>query len=237
MTDARIGLVRLTEVPLDAVVALLNEPRNTRHMPLSNPFTPETAREWVQVKDAQWDEHGYGPWAVLVDGDVAGWGGFQREPNGADFALVLFPRHWGRGAAITRDVLGRGFAELGEPALQYLSGDRGAPTPVVREEHQREVGAVRLALEAAPAREVPVHQHRPRAVAVLRPLTVLGLHPLPGALRRDGVGQRHVSRVARLVEQRDHRVERALRQTNQVDPHIRHEPGMVAGITAAACAG
>ena len=111
MTDARIDLVRLTEVPLDAVVALLNEPRNTRHMPLSNPFTPEGAREWVQAKDGQWAEHGYGPWAVLVDGHFAGWGGFQREPNGADFALVLFPNQWGRGAAITREVLQRGFTE------------------------------------------------------------------------------------------------------------------------------
>ena len=113
MTDVRIDLVRLTEVPLDSVVALLNEPRNTRHMPLSNPFTPESAREWVQAKDGQWAEHGYGPWAVLVDRDFAGWGGFQREPNGADFALVLFPQHWGRGAAITREVLQRGFIELG----------------------------------------------------------------------------------------------------------------------------
>ena len=133
MTDARIDLVRLTEVPLDAVVALLNEPRNTRHMPLSNPFTPETAREWVQAKDAQWDEHGYGPWAVQVDGDVAGWGGFQREPNGADFALVLFPRHWGRGAAITRDVLGRGFAELGlDDVLIALPDSRNPDRAVAR---------------------------------------------------------------------------------------------------------
>jgi len=107
VTDARIDLVRLTEVPLDAVVALLNEPRNTRHMPLSTPFTPDTAREWVQAKDGQWVSNGYGPWAVLVEGDLAGWGGFQREPNGADFALVLFPRYWGHGAAITRNVLAR----------------------------------------------------------------------------------------------------------------------------------
>ena len=113
MTGVRIDLVRLPDVPLDAVVALLNEPRNTRHMPLSNPFTPESAREWVQAKDGQWAEHGYGPWAVLVDGDFAGWGGFQREPNGADFALVLLPRYWGRGAAITRALLERGFTELG----------------------------------------------------------------------------------------------------------------------------
>jgi RimJ/RimL family protein N-acetyltransferase len=48
------------------VVALRGEPRNTRHMPLSNPFTPETTRAWVQAKEAQWDEHGYGPWAVIA---------------------------------------------------------------------------------------------------------------------------------------------------------------------------
>jgi len=92
VTDARIDLVRLTEVPLDAVVALLNEPRNTRHMPLSNPFTPESAGEWVQAKDGQWAEHGYGPWAVLVDGDFAGWGGFQ--PDGeVDYGGVAFRQY------------------------------------------------------------------------------------------------------------------------------------------------
>jgi RimJ/RimL family protein N-acetyltransferase len=113
VTDARIELARLVDVPLASVVALLNEPRNTRHMPLSTPFTPDSAREWVLAKDGQWTENGYGPWAVLVGGDFAGLGGFQREPNGADFALVLFPHYWGHGAAITREVLRRGFTELG----------------------------------------------------------------------------------------------------------------------------
>lgn len=113
MGDGRIDLVRLVDVPLTSVVGLLNEPRNARHMPLSTPFTPDTAREWVHAKDAQWERNGYGPWAVLVDGDLAGWGGFQREPNGADFALVLFPRYWGLGAPVTRRVLERGFTELG----------------------------------------------------------------------------------------------------------------------------
>jgi ribosomal-protein-alanine N-acetyltransferase len=40
-------------------------------------------------------------------------GGFQREENGADFALVLSPRHWGHGADVTRAALDRGFGELG----------------------------------------------------------------------------------------------------------------------------
>jgi RimJ/RimL family protein N-acetyltransferase len=94
------------------VVALRGEPRNTRHMPLSNPFTPESAREWVQAKDGQWDER-LRPVGGAGGRRLRRVGGFQREPNGADFALVLFPRYWGQGAAITREVLERGFTDLG----------------------------------------------------------------------------------------------------------------------------
>ena len=107
------GFVRLTEVPLPDVVALLNEPRNARHMPLSGTFSMASAADWVHGKDEQWDRHGYGPWAVLINGEFAGWGGFQHEENGADFALVLAPGYWGHGAEIARATLDRGFNELG----------------------------------------------------------------------------------------------------------------------------
>jgi [ribosomal protein S5]-alanine N-acetyltransferase len=113
MADAGVEFVRLTEVPVAAVVELLNEPRNTRHMPLSGTFSEQSAAEWVSAKDAQWEQNGYGPWAVLVNGEFAGWGGFQREENGADFGLVLVPAFRGYGADITRAALDRGFAELG----------------------------------------------------------------------------------------------------------------------------
>ena len=113
MQEPQIRFVRLTEVPLAAVLELLNEPRNDRHMPLSGRFSEESARDWVLAKDGQWQRHGYGPEAVLLDGALAGWGGFQREETGADFALVLLPRNWGHGLAITRAALDRGFGELG----------------------------------------------------------------------------------------------------------------------------
>lgn len=112
MSGARIDFLRLTEVPVEQVVRLLNEPRNARHMPLAAHVTEESAAEWVRTKDAQWDEHGYGPWAVLVDGVFAGWGGFQREEAGADLALVLAPAYWGHGRAVTRAALRRGFEDL-----------------------------------------------------------------------------------------------------------------------------
>ena len=52
-----------------------------------------------------------------LDGRFAGWGGFQREANGADFALVLAPAYWGYGAEVTRAALDRGFGELGLEAV------------------------------------------------------------------------------------------------------------------------
>jgi len=110
----RIEFLRLTEVPVKAVADLLNEPRNSRHLPLAGErFTEQSAAAWVQAKDGQWASNGYGPWAVLLNGEFAGWGGFQREENGADFALVLSPTHWGHGAEVTRAALDRGFTELG----------------------------------------------------------------------------------------------------------------------------
>ena len=115
---------------MDALTGLLNEPRNARHMPLAGIFTTEQTAEWVAAKDAQWAANGYGPWAILVDGALAGWGGFQNEENGADFALVLAPRWWGHGEAIARLLLARGFDELGLAevltALPYSrNSDRG----------------------------------------------------------------------------------------------------------------
>jgi ribosomal-protein-alanine N-acetyltransferase len=108
-----ITLSRLPEAPFEEVLRLINEPRNTRHMPLFSPFTPDEARDWIAGKDAQWAENGYGPWAFYINGEFVGWGGFQREDDGADYGLVLFPEFWGRGLEITRLALNKGFTEFG----------------------------------------------------------------------------------------------------------------------------
>ena len=134
MSGPEIAFVRLTEIPLGQVVALLNEPRNGRHLPLAGErFTVETAQAWVAAKDGQWAEHGYGPWAVLVDGAFAGWGGFQREENGADFALVLQSRLLGprgrrrprRPESRLRGVRARDRAD--RVAVQPSAGSGGGP--------------------------------------------------------------------------------------------------------------
>jgi RimJ/RimL family protein N-acetyltransferase len=134
MTEPLITFVRLREVSIREVLDVLNEPRNGRHLPLAGErFTETTAAEWVAAKDGQWEMHGYGPWAVLLDGEFAGWGGFQHEENGADFALVLKPTHWGHGGAVTRAALNRGFSELGlETVLIALPYTRNPGRVVAR---------------------------------------------------------------------------------------------------------
>ena len=47
-----ITLTRLTEVPIEQVAALLNEPRNARHMPLAGRFDLAQARARVGARVA-----------------------------------------------------------------------------------------------------------------------------------------------------------------------------------------
>lgn len=126
-----IAFVRLTEIPIQEILGLLNEPRNARHMPLAGTLTQEEAEGWVRAKDAQWEEHGYGPWAVLVGREFAGWCGFQSEEDAADFALVLLPAQWGLGADIAKAALNKGFDELGLDVVTIALPFTRSPTKVV----------------------------------------------------------------------------------------------------------
>lgn len=99
----------LSEIPPPEVLALLTDPDVRRHMPLAgDDWNADSAAEWARAKDAQWQENGYGPWAIRIDGGFAGWGGFQKEGDEADLGLVLFPGQWGHGAAIFRELVRRG---------------------------------------------------------------------------------------------------------------------------------
>ena len=115
MTDARpdIALKRLPEVDPASLIALMNDPRVRRHMPLARgPFGPAECARFVAAKERLWAEHGYGPGAILVDGALAGWGGLQPEGDDVDLGLVLHPDHWGAGRAIYERMIAHAFGEL-----------------------------------------------------------------------------------------------------------------------------
>jgi RimJ/RimL family protein N-acetyltransferase len=112
-----IEVVRLPDVEISALTALVNDPRVTRHMPLASPMTEDDVGAWVRAKEAIWDERGFGPWAILVDGELAGWGGLQPyddEPDGElEIAVVLAPTYWGLGRSVFRRFAADAFERLG----------------------------------------------------------------------------------------------------------------------------
>jgi RimJ/RimL family protein N-acetyltransferase len=112
---------RFSEVAPAEWLTLLNNRETARHMPLSGEaWTEQAASEWAAGKDRQWLDNGYGPWAIRVDGAFAGWGGFQKEGEDADFGLVLLPSHWGHGRAIFGEIVERGWTELKLNSISIL---------------------------------------------------------------------------------------------------------------------
>jgi RimJ/RimL family protein N-acetyltransferase len=113
---------RLTDIPAEIWLPLLNHPEVRRHMPLAGDtvWTEALAIEWAAGKDRQWAANGFGPWALKIDGRFVGWGGFQQEGEDADFGLVLLPEFWGHGFAIARDLFDHDRASLGSRTISIL---------------------------------------------------------------------------------------------------------------------
>ena len=105
---------RMSEINNAEYVALHQNSLVRRQMPLMNEkFREKECKEWVAGKEKQWEEHGYGPWAFVIDGRFAGWGGLQYEDGDADLGLVLHPEFWGTGRHIYAEIIRRAFGEMG----------------------------------------------------------------------------------------------------------------------------
>ena len=108
-----ITLKRLSDVPPANFVDLMNDPLVRRQMPLAaDGFDEAECRAWIDEKERLWAEHGFGPWAIFIDGAFAGWGGLQPHGDEAEMALVLAPPHWGAGKAVYDRMLSYAFGEL-----------------------------------------------------------------------------------------------------------------------------
>ena len=76
--SSSLRFVRLTEVSTADLVGLLNHPDVRRHMPLAgNEMLEAEVAAWVAGKERLWEEHGYGPYAFVLDGKLVGWAGFS----------------------------------------------------------------------------------------------------------------------------------------------------------------
>ena len=116
-----IEFKRLTEIDKTEIIELMNNPLVRRHMPLlKDNFDERDCAEFVAAKEKLWLDYGYGPWAFVVDGHFAGWGGLQRENGEADLAMVLHPEYWGIGKTLFNKIIDRAFGEMGIETLTVL---------------------------------------------------------------------------------------------------------------------
>jgi RimJ/RimL family protein N-acetyltransferase len=108
-----ITLARLSDIESASIIALMNDPDVRRHLPLAKgDFTEEDCARFVAAKERMWSDHGYGPWALVQDGEFIGWGGLQPDGDDADLGLVLHPSNWGAGRSLYHRFLSYAFDEL-----------------------------------------------------------------------------------------------------------------------------
>lgn len=109
----KIEFIQLSEIPKVEIIALLNHPLVRRHMPLAKEcFDDEDYEKFIADKQRLWAEHGYGPWAFVINDKFIGWGGLQYEEGDADLALVLHPNYWGIGKMICEKIIKKAFEEM-----------------------------------------------------------------------------------------------------------------------------
>lgn len=120
-TKPRIDFVRLTDIPLGTIAAQMTDPRVTAHLPLdTGRWDLRACADFVAAKEACWARDGLGHWAILCDGEYAGWGGFQKEGDDWDFGLVLTADRFGFGPRIARKALAFARADARIPHVTFL---------------------------------------------------------------------------------------------------------------------
>ncbi|MEO1145223.1 MAG: GNAT family N-acetyltransferase [Cyanobacteria bacterium J06638_22] len=109
----RIIFTRLTKIPSVAIINLMNDPAVRRYLPLARgEFGDVECARFVANKEQMWEEHGFGPWAFVLDDEFIGWGGLQPEGDDVDVGLILSRKYWGAGPNLYRKILTHAFEEL-----------------------------------------------------------------------------------------------------------------------------
>lgn len=117
----KIEFQKLESVDKADIIELMNHPLVRRQMPLVKGKFDDTAYQtFMTTKKELWLQHQYGPWAFIIDGKFAGWGGLQFEQGDADFALVLHPNYWGMGKRIYDQVIEYAFTKMGLSSITVL---------------------------------------------------------------------------------------------------------------------
>lgn len=97
----RLLLRTPVEADLDFVTMLFALPELVAHRPDPTPDTPEASARRLSHDMDHWYNHGFGRWAVEVNGRLIGFGGVtvSKEFEGLNLSYHLHPDSWGQGYA------------------------------------------------------------------------------------------------------------------------------------------
>ena len=116
-----VTFTRLPTIDPREIAAHMSDPRVAEHMPLLTFEWNEAAvAKFVADKEERWRRDGLGHWAIRVNGDYVGWGGFQKEGDEWDFGLVLRPTAFGLGTRIAKKAIDFAFADERIPFVTFL---------------------------------------------------------------------------------------------------------------------
>ncbi|MFH4966411.1 GNAT family N-acetyltransferase [Gaetbulibacter sp. M235] len=116
-----IQFKRLSNIAKSEIIGLMNNQLVRRQLPLLiGEFSECDCDEFIYNKELLWKNHGFGPWAFLVNGKFAGWGGLQPENGEADLALVLHPNYWGLGKTLFKKIMNIAFEDMDLESITIL---------------------------------------------------------------------------------------------------------------------
>lgn len=116
-----LTFARLTQVDPSEIVEHMSDPRVAEHMPLlTSAWDRDDVQAFIKRKEAHWQAHGLGHWAILEGERYVGWGGFEKEGDEWDFGLVLRPDCFGLGPQIAKKAIEFAIADKRIPSVTFL---------------------------------------------------------------------------------------------------------------------
>src|SRR5262249_28922015 len=137
--EQRAVLRHLVSGDRHGFVEMNRDPQVRKYFP--GLLTPEESMGEITLIERHWDTHGFGPWALDVGGDFAGFVGLKWVPSEMPFAPAvellyrLIPRFWGQGLATEGSLaaLEFGFSELHLDAVVAFAVEANAASRRVME--------------------------------------------------------------------------------------------------------
>ncbi len=128
ITTPRLLLREMTEDDFEALYAILSDPETMRYYP--QPYDEAGTRRWIAWCRDSYAKHGFGLWAVTLNGEFIGDCGISMQPIGGqwlpEIGYHIRKDHWRKGYAseAAAECIRVAFEQFGFPAVySYMNAD------------------------------------------------------------------------------------------------------------------